>query len=57
MKIRNVSPYGDLDVVALGRVVKRDEVIDIPAPIARALLGQVDNWQPVPPPAAERTES
>lgn len=61
-KIKNVSPYGDLDVPLLGRVVAAGEVVEVSAAHAgkapsgtpdtdgydpgQGLLAQVDNWQP-----------
>lgn len=44
-KIRNVSPYGDLDVPLLGVVVKAGETIDVSDDAAERLLDQADNWQ------------
>lgn len=47
MKIKNVSPLGDLDVPLLGnRVVKAGEEIDVSDAHAKRLLLQPDNWQP-----------
>lgn len=49
MKIKNVSPLGDLDVPLLGnRIVKAGEEIDVPNDKAQRLLLQPDNWQAVP---------
>lgn len=47
MKIKNVSPRGDLDVPLLGRVVAAGEVVDVNADHANRLLDQPDNWQKV----------
>jgi hypothetical protein len=44
-KIRNVSPYGDLDVPLLGVVVERGGVVDVSDEVATRLLEQADNWQ------------
>lgn len=46
-KIRNVSPYGDLDVPLLGRVVAAGEEVEVSAEQAKLLLAQETNWQPV----------
>lgn len=46
MKIKNVSPLGDLDVPLLGRVVRRGETVDVPAEAATRLLKQ-EIWVPV----------
>jgi hypothetical protein len=45
-KIKNVSPYGDLDVPLLGVTVARGEEVDVKAEHAKILLEQEDNWQP-----------
>lgn len=44
-KIRNVSPYGDLDVPLLGVVVEAGGVVDVTDEVADRLLAQADNWQ------------
>lgn len=44
-KIRNVSPYGDLDVPLLGFVVERGATVDVTNDVADRLLEQADNWQ------------
>lgn len=46
MRIRNTNPLGDVEVVALQRVVDRGEVIDVPDDVAALLLDQVGNWEP-----------
>lgn len=43
-KIRNVSPYGDLDVPLLGQVVERDATVDVSDEAADILLLQAENW-------------
>lgn len=40
MKIRNVSPLGDLTIPALGRDVAAGEVVDAPDEIAVDLIAQ-----------------
>lgn len=40
MKVRNVSPLGDLYVVALGREVKADEVVSTTKAIGDELVEQ-----------------
>lgn len=47
MKFKNVSPLGDLEVPALGRVVKAGEVFDVPASIGESLVAQPDVFQVV----------
>lgn len=46
-KFKNVSPLGDLELPLVGRVVKRDEVIEVTAAQARHLAGQAGTWKPV----------
>lgn len=49
VKIKNVSPLGDLDVPALRRVVAAGEVVEVAdAAVAANLLEQSANWAPVP---------
>lgn len=43
-KIRNVSPYGDLDVPLLGVIVLAGETVDVTDENAAVLLEQVENW-------------
>lgn len=45
-KIRNVSPYGDLDVPLLGVVVPAGGVVDVTDENALILLDQPENWVP-----------
>ncbi len=52
-KIRNVSPYGDLDVPLLGVVVLAGETVDVTAEQAKILLDQTENWAAV---AATKSE-
>ncbi len=40
MKIRNVSPLGELDVLLLGRVVGAGEVVEVTQKDGRALIEQ-----------------
>lgn len=56
MKIRNVSPRGDLDVPLLRRVVRAGEVVEVTADQAAALLPQSDNWVPVQTPGKGEPE-
>lgn len=44
MKVRNVSPLGDLFVPALGRDVKAGEVTEVAEVIGGDLLAQPDIW-------------
>lgn len=46
MKIRNVSPRGDLDVPLLGRTVRGGETVTVTPEQAQRLIGQVDVWAP-----------
>lgn len=45
LKIKNMSPLGDLDVPLLGRVVKSGEVVEVSPEHAQQLLRQGDLWQ------------
>lgn len=46
-KIKNVSPFGDLDVPLLRRVVKAGETVDVSQEEAEHLLQQPLNYQAV----------
>lgn len=52
---RNVSPYGDLELPLLGRVVKAGEVFEVTPEQAKALAGQDDNFEKVVLPATSPT--
>lgn len=52
MKIRNVSPQGDLDVPLLGRIVAKGEVFDVPAEHAELLLAQPYHYKKAAAPKA-----
>jgi hypothetical protein len=45
-KIKNVSPFGDLDVPLLGRIVEQGSIVEVTAEQADILLQQEANWQP-----------
>lgn len=47
MKIRNVSPLGDLYLPAIGRDVTADEVFEVANELGASLLEQPANWAPV----------
>jgi hypothetical protein len=47
MKIKNVSPLGDLDLPLIGRVVAHGEVFEVSDGEAESLVGQPTNWQQV----------
>ena len=44
VKFKNVSPSGDLEVPALGRVIAAGEVFDVPADLADGFAEQPTNW-------------
>lgn len=46
MKLKNVSPYGDLDVPLLRSLVPAGAQVDVSEDQARRLLPQAENWQP-----------
>jgi hypothetical protein len=46
-KIKNVSPFGDLDVPLLGRVIEAGETVDVSDAEAEELLKQPFNYEPV----------
>lgn len=50
-KIKNVSPFGDLDVPLLGRVVESGSITEVTDAQAEILLQQPDNWKPWGEPA------
>lgn len=45
-KLKNISPFGTLDVPLLRRVVDAGEVVDVTEDQARALLLQPANYEP-----------
>lgn len=51
MKVRNVSPLGDVEV--LGRIVAAGDVFEVSDEQAAALLAQPDNFAPVVEPKAK----
>jgi hypothetical protein len=51
VKIKNVSPFGDLDIPLLGRVVAAGEIVEVTDEEAEILLQQESNYQPVGKPA------
>jgi hypothetical protein len=46
VKIKNVSPFGELDVPLLRRIVERDEVIEVDEEHAKLLLTQPFHYAP-----------
>lgn len=50
MRIKYVGPHDAVEVSGLG-VVERDAEADCPEGLAKSLLEQADNWQPVKAPA------
>lgn len=53
MKVKNVSPLGDLVVPALGITVAAGQTADVPEAAALSLLEQPANWQPADGKAAK----
>ncbi|WP_313812361.1 hypothetical protein [Glutamicibacter sp.] len=47
IKIRNISPLGDLDVPLLGQIVKHGETVAVPEAAAERLLAQENNFEQV----------
>jgi len=47
MKLKNVSPLGELDVPLLKRVIAAGEVFEVPADIGEALAAQPDVFEVV----------
>ena len=45
MRIKNISPLGDVDVPLLGRIVEAGEIIDVSPEEAEQLVLQEANWQ------------
>ena len=48
VKVKNVSPLGDLDVPALRRIVAAGEVVEVDDELGANLLEQSANWAPAP---------
>jgi hypothetical protein len=46
-KFRNVSPYGDLELPLVRRVVAAGEVFEVTPEQAKHLAGQDENFEPV----------
>lgn len=46
INIKNVSPFGELDIPLIGRIVGRDEVVDVDEEHARLLLIQPFHYAP-----------
>ena len=44
-KIKNVSPFGDLDIPLLGQVVGHGKIVEVTDEQAAILLQQPDNFQ------------
>ena len=42
--IKNVSPFGDLEVPAIGMTVLAGESVDVPDEVAQSLLEQSFHW-------------
>ena len=49
MKIKNVSPFGDLDLPLIGRVVKAGEVFEIAEEDGLLIIEQTRNWKHIKP--------
>lgn len=45
MKIKNVSPFGDLDLPLIGRVVAYGEEFEVSDDIGAQLVDQEANWE------------
>lgn len=54
-KIKNISPFGDLDVPLLGRIFEHGTILDVTEEQAEILLRQSDNFQAWGP-AAQKAE-
>lgn len=51
MRIKNISPQGELDVPLLGRILDAGETADVTAEQGLALLAQPANFEPADKPA------
>lgn len=56
VKIKNVSPFGDLEVPLLGQVVAHGAIIEVSEEQAKVLLTQEDNFKPWGPDARHELE-
>lgn len=56
MKVRNVCPYGALDIPALGLRFEAGEVKEVSDEVGASLIEQIDNFQQVVAPAAKKGE-
>lgn len=45
MKIKNVSPLGDLDLPLIGRVVEYGEEFEVSDDIGEQIVAQETNWE------------
>ena len=50
--VKNVSPFGDLEVPSLGLTILAGETVDVPDEIAQSMLEQSFHWE-----AGNSTES
>lgn len=52
--LKNVSPYGDLEIPLLRRVVAAGEVFEVTDDQAERLAGQDENYQPATAPLKKK---
>lgn len=55
-KIKNVSPFGDLHVPMLNKIVEAGSIIEVSDDEAESLLLQEDNWKAWGPEARKAKE-
>lgn len=55
MKLRNISPLGELSIPGLGVSVPSGAVLNVPDDIAVGLVGQGDTWVEVVPSGSQAT--
>jgi len=56
VKVRNISPYGALDIPAAGLFFEAGEVKEVPDELGASLVEQVGNFEQVAVPAAKKGE-
>lgn len=54
VRLKNVSPLGDLDFPLLRRVVAAGEEFEVPADVAEGLLEQVGNFERADKPTTKK---
>lgn len=52
--VRYIGPFDEVEVPAIGQVVKRLKPIEVDGDLAKAMLDQPDNWERPKPSKTEK---